>query len=272
MRPPRVVVVGHVERVTFGRVVAWPAAGAIAFLEEPFEAVGGASAVTALELARLGAEVELLTAVGDDGAGRACVAELEAAGVAVRASRRPGPHTRVLAASDAAGERTIVVLGANHLPEAADVPAWRGAFARADAVYLAAGDCEVLAAARAAPVLVAAARRFELVAGAGVPVDVLVGSATDPDEQLVGVPPEPPPRLRLRTEGAAGGRWEDAAGGAGRWAAAPLPPGAGDGDAYGAGDCFAAGLVYGLAGGEPLADALARGARCGAAARARRGP
>jgi ribokinase len=43
-------------------------------------------------------------------------------------------------------------------------------------------------------------------------------------------------------------------------------------DAYGCGDCFAAGLTYGLAAGWSLDDAVALGARCGAAVLTGRGP
>jgi len=47
------------------------------------------------------------------------------------------------------------------------------------------------------------------------------------------------------------------------WKAAPLPgPPV---DTYGAGDCFAAGLTYGLGDGRSPSDALALAARCGAA-------
>ncbi len=42
-------------------------------------------------------------------------------------------------------------------------------------------------------------------------------------------------------------------------------------DAYGAGDSFAAGLTFGLGDGRPLDEALALGARCGAAALTGRG-
>lgn len=48
----------------------------------------------------------------------------------------------------------------------------------------------------------------------------------------------------------------------------PGPPG----DAYGAGDSFAAGLTYGLANGLSIDEALALGARCGAACATGRGP
>jgi ribokinase len=43
-------------------------------------------------------------------------------------------------------------------------------------------------------------------------------------------------------------------------------------DAYGCGDCFAAGVTYGLAEGRSLDDAVALGARCGAAVLTGRGP
>ncbi|MFL6244316.1 MAG: PfkB family carbohydrate kinase, partial [Acidimicrobiia bacterium] len=54
------------------------------------------------------------------------------------------------------------------------------------------------------------------------------------------------------------------------WTPAPLPgPPV---DAYGAGDSFAAGLTYGLASGRSPEEALALGARCGAACVTGRGP
>jgi ribokinase len=43
-------------------------------------------------------------------------------------------------------------------------------------------------------------------------------------------------------------------------------------DAYGAGDCFVAGLTYGLGAGLSPDEALALGARCGAACVTGRGP
>jgi len=68
----------------------------------------------------------------------------------------------------------------------------------------------------------------------------------------------------------AGGAYTSAGGATGRWAATD-PPGPVI-DAYGCGDAFAAGLMYGLAAGRDLADALALGARCGAHALTGRGP
>jgi ribokinase len=43
-------------------------------------------------------------------------------------------------------------------------------------------------------------------------------------------------------------------------------------DTYGAGDCFAAGLTFALARGDPVEEAVALAARCGAAVMTGRGP
>ncbi len=66
----------------------------------------------------------------------------------------------------------------------------------------------------------------------------------------------------MTTSGALGG-WAQPGG---PFSAAPLPDT--PGDAYGAGDCFAAGLAFGLAAGLEDPEALAFAARCGAGAMA----
>ena len=43
-------------------------------------------------------------------------------------------------------------------------------------------------------------------------------------------------------------------------------------DTYGCGDCFAAGLTFGLARGDSMEEALALAAQCGAAVMTGRGP
>ena len=55
----------------------------------------------------------------------------------------------------------------------------------------------------------------------------------------------------------------------GPFRAAPLPGPVED--AYGCGDCFAAGLTYALAAGRSMEDAVEAGARCGAAVLTGRG-
>ena len=113
-------------------------------------------------------------------------------------------------------------------------------------------------------------RAFDALLEAGVEVDAVVASAADATEQHDVGRIRPPPRHVVLTEGARGGAYTSADGATGRWAAA-APPGPVV-DAYGCGDAFAAGLTYGLAAGEDLADALALGARCGAHALTGRGP
>jgi sugar/nucleoside kinase (ribokinase family) len=133
-----------------------------------------------------------------------------------------------------------------------------------------AGDADAVRAAREARVLVATARGIETLAEAGVELDVLVASARDEGERYAPGDLEPPPRLVVRTAGAAGGSWEREDGASGRWEATP-PPGPVV-DAYGCGDDFAAGLTYGLGAGLSLEEALHVGARCGAAGLTGRGP
>ena len=126
-----------------------------------------------------------------------------------------------------------------------------------------------LGVARQARVLVATARVLPVLQEAGVEVDALVHSAADPAERYT--PGDLPvvPRLVATTEGAHGGRFLTREGRAGRWAPAALPEA--KGDAYGAGDCFAAGLAFALAEGRDPEAALAFAASRGAAAWGRHG-
>jgi len=265
----RVAVVGHVEWAEFARVARMPAAGEIVHASESWEGPGGGGAVAAVELARLAGEALFLTALGDDETGRRAEAELAAAGVRVAAARRPAPTRRVFVHVDDAAERTITVIGPRLAPQRSDPLPW-AELARCDAVYLTAADPEGVRAARAARVLVATPRARDALREAGVRLDALVGSARDPGERWTPGALDPPPALRIETEGADGGRWRDGAGAAGRWAAAALPgPPV---DAYGAGDRFAAALTWALGARRPLADALAFAALRGAAALAERGP
>ena len=86
--------------------------------------------------------------------------------------------------------------------------------------------------------IVATPRAEDALRDAGVPVDVLVRSGHDEDEELDPAELDPPPATVVTTLGGKGGRWEGALG-EGSWEPEPLP---GERvDAYGAGDSFAAG-------------------------------
>ncbi len=267
MSRPRVAVVGHVEWVTHARG-PMPTAGTITYLDDPLDEPAGGGAVAAAQIARLGADCLFLTAVGDDDTGSRAVAALERIGVRVRAAVRPLPQTRALSAVDADGDRAIAVVGTPLHPEAGDDLGWAD-LARCDAVYVTGRDPATLDHARRARVMVVAARRWRVLARWHGLVDVLVGSARDPDEQPPpGVPPTPP-RAHVMTDGAAGGAFTVAGGPVRRWRAEP-PPGPLV-DTYGCGDSFAGGLTAGLGAGMDLPAAVALGAACGASVSAARG-
>jgi ribokinase len=265
----RVGVVGHVEHIEFAVVDALPGAGQVVHATHWFRAAGGGGAVAAVQLRKLAGEATFLTALGSDGVAGQLHRELTAHGVTVRAALRPGPHRRGFVHLDATGERTITIMGSRIVPRGDDPLPWAD-LGRFDAVYLTAGDADAVRKARAAKVLVATVRAHEALTEAGVELDALVASAHDATEAHDTIALDPPPRAIVRTAGAAGGTYTTADGTTGRWSAHD-PPGPVV-DAYGAGDCFAAGLTYGLALAPDLDAALDLAARCGAHCLAGRGP
>lgn len=265
----RVGVVGHVEWIEFARVEHVPAPGEIVHATENWQAPAGGGAVAAVQLARLAGNCLFLTALGDDPVGHRAERELAEMGVRVAAAWRDQPTRRGFVHLDAHRERTITVLGERIAPRRDDPLPWEE-LGGMDAIYLTAGDPEAVRAARGARKLVATPRAMETLREAGVQLDVLVSSGKDAGERYEPGNLDPPPLVVARTEGAAGGSLETADGDTSRWPAAPLdgPPG----DAYGAGDCFAAGLTYGLGEGLSPERAAEIGARCGAACISGRGP
>jgi ribokinase len=252
----KVAVIGHVEWVEFARVEHVPAPGEIAHAYETWEEPAGGGAVAAVQLANLNGSAHLFTALAADDLGRRAREQLSSYGLVVHASPAPAPHRRAFTHVDAGGERTITVLGDKLRPRGADDLPWeelRGA----DAAYFVAGDVEALRKARWARVLVATSRELPTLRAAGVELDALVGSGGDAGERYEG-DLDPPPRLVVTTAGALGGWMQP--GGPFRAAALPGPVE----DAYGCGDCFAAGLTFGLARGDEAAGAVALAARCGA--------
>ena len=268
-RAVQVAVVGHVEWIEFAHVEHVPAPGEIVHALDWWEEPGGGGAVAAVQLARLAGGCLFLTALGDDELGHRAERELTALGVRVEVAWRREPQRRAFVFTDAHAERTITVMGDRVGPRGDDRLPWTE-LAGLDGVYFTAGDADAVRAARAARTLVATARTIEPLAAAGVPLDMLVSSSRDAGERYAPGDIEPPPRLVARTAGAAGGVVETPDGSTSSWTAAPLPgPSV---DTYGAGDCFAAGLTFGLAGGRDLQRALELGARCGAACVTGRGP
>ena len=253
-----VAVVGHVEWVEFARVEHAPAPGEIVHALETWEEPAGGGAVAAVQLANLAGSCLLFTALANDDLGRRSREELEERGVTVHAGQAPGKQRRALTHVDENGERTITVLGDKLLPSGEDGSLPWEELRRCAAVYFVSGDVAALRAARQCPVLVATARELTTLRRAAVEVDVLVGSGEDAAERFESGELEPEPGIVVTTAGGLGG-WIRPGG---PFRAAPLTGPVSD--AYGCGDCFAAGLTYGLAAGKPVDEAVALGAQCGA--------
>jgi len=261
----RVAVVGHVEWVEFARVDAMPRPGGIVHAWESWAQAGGGGAVAALQLARLADEVLLFTALGTDELGRRAEQELAAGGVRVHSQRRDEPQRRAFCHVDEAGERTITVLGDKLRPRGDDGSVPWEELARCDAAYFVSGDPAALQQARGAALVVATSRELPTLKSAAVALDALVGSGEDDGERYQPGELDPAPDLVVTTAGALGG-WAQP-GGPYQAAVPPAPIV----DAYGCGDCFAAGLAFALACGLDTHEALALAARCGAGALTGRG-
>ncbi len=221
--------------------------------------------MAAAQLAKLNGSVHLFTSLGDDALGRRAATQLGELGITVHAAAAGEPQRRGFTYIDENGERTITVLGRKHVPSGEDPSLPWELLGRCDAVYFVSGDVTALRAARRSRVLVATARELATLKRGAEELDVLVGSAEDPGERYEPGDLDPPPQAVVTTSGSLGGWMQPG----GPFRAAPIPGPIED--AYGCGDCFAAGLTFGLAQGEPLEDAVAIGARCGAAVLTGRG-
>lgn len=261
----RVAVVGHVEWIRFARVDRVPGAGEIAHSFEEWEEAGGGGGVAALQLALLADEAHLFTVLGDDDLGRRARAELEARGVVVHDATDGPPQRWAFTHVDERGERTITTVGRKARPRGHDERLPWHELAGMDAVFFVSGDTDALVHARRARILTATTRELEVLARGGVALDALIGSGNDEAERYRPGDLDPAPALVVTTSGALGG-WARPGGPF----TAAAPPGEVV-DTYGAGDSFAAGLTFALASGLDAQEAVAFGARCGAAALTGRG-
>jgi ribokinase len=253
--------------VRFAKVEQMPRQGEIVTAADTWEEPAGGGAVAAGELVRLGAEVDFFVAVGNDELGERARAALEELGCRVHAAMRKKPQRRAFTYLDADGERTITLMGNKLHPHGADPLPW-AELAKVDAVYFCAGDPAALRAARQARALVATARELPTLVEAHVLLDALVRSGRDPSEAYEVGQLDPEPHMIVSTLGREGGSYVTAGEEKTFSAvelAGPLV------DAYGAGDCFAAGLAFALALGDDAKAALASAARSGATALKRRG-
>src|SRR3954447_26511275 len=194
MAGPRVAVVGHVEWVEFLRVPHVPAAGDIVHATDVFEDAPGGGGVASVQLRKLAGACTFFTALGSDAIGKRAEADLRAHGVDLRIAWRDQPQRRAVTFVDDGGERTITVLGEREVPRASDPLPW-DELAEFDAVYLTGGDEAAVRQARQARALVATSRVIPLLASAGVEVDALVGSGSDPSERYRSGDLDPAPRV-----------------------------------------------------------------------------
>jgi ribokinase len=262
----RVAVVGHVEWVEFARVPAVPLPGEIAHALETWEEPAGGGAVAAVQLARLAGSSLFFTALGADDLGRRSRNELARLGVEVKAIPEAEPTRRAFTYVDENGERTITVLNQKLVPRGGDSRLPWHELRGIDGVFFVSGDAEALHHCRAARILVATSRELATLKEAEVQLDALVGSGEDEGEVYRPGDLDPPPHVAVTTAGGLGGWLQPG----GPFRPSPLPGPVED--TYGAGDCFAAGLTFALARGDPIEDAVQVAARCGAAVMTGRGP
>jgi sugar/nucleoside kinase (ribokinase family) len=263
---PRVLVVGPASCNEIIHLPSLPGAmPGTHFAERSWTALGGTSAGKALNLARLGADVTLLTVLGTDDVATRVRHSLEAAGVRVVAREsRSGLCERHVNLMTDAGERVSIY---THLPE--PVTDWT----RADAEeHLTAADLVVVDLAWHARPWVAWAQ------DAGVPVwtdlhdhdgvsafhaafaladHVQLSSVALPEwRDFASRTAAESGGVVVVTHGAGG---SSAVGPDGTWAEQPGQPVDVD-DTNGAGDAFFAGFVIARSSGSDLADALSAGA------------
>src|SRR5204863_5693173 len=172
----------HVARYPSTRADHLTVAGEIIHARVAWEEVGGGGAVAAVQLLKLAGEVTFCHALGDDHLGHRAASDLRSMGLRVEATFRQTPQRRALTFTDAAGERTITVIGDRLGPRADDPLAWE-LLGGVDAVYFTAGDDAALRLARRAGMLVATSRVLAHLAGASVALDALVGSRRDAAER-----------------------------------------------------------------------------------------
>jgi ribokinase len=264
----RMAVIGHVEWADMLVVDRLPRPGEIRDALEFSAAAAGSAAVAAVQMLKLTGAATFFTALADDDAGRRAGDQLRGERIVVHDAGRRPPQRRAVVHLDERGERTITIFGERLVPHGDDPLPW-DQLGDVDGVYVAGGDATAMAAARRARWVVATPRAEAALKEGGVHVDVLIHSGADARERVVPELLDPPPRIVVTTLGSEGGRWSGEAG-EGTWKAAPLPGPVVD--AYGAGDSFAGGVTTGVAAGLPIADAVALGARYGAACMTGRGP
>jgi ribokinase len=252
----RACVVGSTNVDLVLQVPSLPRAGETLLGAAARREAGGKGANQAVALARLGAAVSFVSAVGTDADGDWSLEQLQAEGVDVAAvARVDAPTGLAVVMVDAVGENSIVVSpGANALVAAPTALA-------ADVLLLSLEvPLETVAAAAAVgrragvPVVLNAAPAAALPAALLDDVDVLV--VNENEWEALGRPTD---GRVVVTLGAAGCRVLEE----GRSVDVPAVP-VDVVDTTGAGDCFAAALALGIGSGQPLVEAVPLAVRAAA--------
>jgi ribokinase len=262
----RLVVVGSVNLDLVARVASLPAAGDTIAAADYQRVPGGKGANQALAARRLGADVALLAAVGDDEAAGEALALLAADGVDLTGVRRlDGPTGVALITVDDAGENTIVVVpGAN-----ARLTVDPAELAGADAVLCQLEVPVETVAAAAASTPPGAVFCLNAAPPAAVPADVLdrADLVVANRAEFAAVAGLDRARLVAVTAGADGAVLRSG----GQEVARAAAPAVTAVDGTGAGDAFTGALVVGLLAGLQQDAALSRACLAGAAAASRAG-
>lgn len=258
---PKIGIVGHVDYAVISRVPAVPALGEIARASEHAWIPGGGGGIAYFQMVSAPADVHFFTALGNDHAAEALLRRIGSTKGVLHAAPRSRPQTCDIVMITPDSERTILVLGAPLQPNLEDELPW-DVLGECRAVYFTGEDPRLLEKARAAELLVVAARRGEALAKSGVRADVVIGSAADRSEAARIGDYSSPPRAVVMTRGASGGTIETTA--VIKTFSIPATK-TEQRSAYGAGDSFAGALTWYLSKGLRLEDACMRAAAHGAA-------
>ena len=263
----KLAVIGHIEWMKFLYVDELPKPGVISHALNHLDAPAGGGALTAVEMHKITNQpVHFFTALGKDSTGEICFKQLEQLGLILHVAWKDKPTRQGISFVDSKGERAITVLGERLQPDSKDLLPWNELH-EFDGIFITATDAKTISLARQAKVLAATPRvGIKTINEAKIELDLLVGSRLDPGENYEPNEINSIPKIRIATEGSAGGEsWPG-----GRYKAIEMKYKVID--TYGCGDKFAAGVTTGLAADWDIKKAISLGAHCGAKCASHFGP
>lgn len=247
----RIWIIGPLSMDTVISIKQYPVNGGFAQATSRKDRPGGSASNTAVALASAGAEVHLVSFVGDDEIGEHLINYLsQIVGLNSHVETLPGPSLHALITVDGRGERTVFALEQNRLPsirfdfkfEREDIvcfPVWRDEYLK----WLKQANLE-------AGLTVVGSRA---ILNSEVIADIAIGSESDADVRRLNFD-----RIRsfIITQGVRGSKYFDAR------ESIHLPAFEVDSvDATGAGDAYLAGILLGLAEGSSIRTAMGNGTK-----------